>query len=108
MSISMRNTKAQMYSEIERLRALLDQRDLEIADQAETIRRRDAKIEELSASTAPQPRQAPELSERRTKLDTLRTFATKFHCTARLRDGVIELHSKRRGCWVAVPEGAQP
>ena len=45
---------------------------------------------------------------RRAELDTLRTFATKFRCSARLRDGVIELYSKKRGCWVSVPEGAQP
>ena len=70
MSVSMRSTKAQMYSEIER--------------------------------------QAPDVLERRAKLEALKAFATKFHCTARLRDGVIELYSKRRGCWVTVPEGAQP
>ena len=82
MSISMRSTKAQMYSEIERLRALCDLQS--------------------------QPRQAPDLSERRAKLEALRTFAMKFRCSARLRDGVIELYSRKRGCWVAAPEGAQP
>lgn len=53
-------------------------------------------------------RQAPDVLERRAKLEALKAFATKFRCSARLRDGVIELYSKRRGCWVAVPEGAQP
>ena len=92
MSISMRSTKAQMYSEIERLRALCDLRS-----------------QQLRAASQPrQARQAPELSERRTKLEALKAFATKFRCSARLRDGVIELYSRKRQCWVAVPEGAQP
>ena len=92
MSVSMRSTKAQMYSEIERLRELCD-----------------LQSQQLRAASQPrQAHQAPELSERRTKLEALKAFATKFRCSARLRDGVIELYSKKRGCWVAVPEGAQP
>lgn len=89
MSVSMRSTKAQMYSEIERLRALCD-------------------LQPQQLRAASQPHQAPELSERRTKLEALKAFASKFNCTARLRDGVIELYSKKRSCWVTVPEGAQP
>lgn len=92
MSVSMRSTKAQMYAEIERLRALCD-----------------LQSQQLRAASQPrQARQAPELSERRTKLEALKAFASKFNCTARLRDGVIELYSKKRSCWVTVPEGAQP
>lgn len=68
MSVSMRSTKAQMYS----------------------------------------ARQAPDVLERRAKLEALKAFAMKFRCSARLRDGVIELYSKKRGCWVTVPEGVQP
>lgn len=95
MSVSMRSTKAQMYSEIERLRALCD-----------------LQSQQLRAASQPrqarQARQAPELSERRTKLEALKAFATKFRCSARLNNGVIELYSKKRSCWVAVPEGVQP
>ena len=72
MSISTRSTKAAMYSEIERLRSLLDQRDQQIASQTETIRRRDAQLatrvaevkslyaerEELSAALDQQEQQA--------------------------------------------------
>lgn len=90
MSVSMRSTKAQMYSEIERLRALCD-----------------LQSQQLRAASQPR-RQAPELSERRAKLEALKAFATKYHATARLRDGVIELYSRKRQCWVAVPEGVQP
>lgn len=50
MSVSSRSPKAVMYSEIERLRALLDQRDNQIASLEEKVLRREAKIEELSAS----------------------------------------------------------
>lgn len=89
MSVSMRSTKAQMYSEIERLRALCD-------------------LQSQQLRAASQPRQAPDTSERSSKLAALRAFATKFRCSARLRDGVIELYSRKRRCWVAVPEGAQP
>lgn len=64
--------------------------------------------EPRQAPNVSQPRQAPNVSERCAKLEALKAFATKFHCTARLRDGVIELYSKKRGCWVTVPEGAQP
>jgi len=90
MSVSSRSPKAVMYSEIERLRALCDHQ-----------------AQQLRATSQPR-RQAPELSERRTKLAALKAFATKFRCSARLRDGVIELYSRKRQCWVAVPEGAQP
>ena len=62
----------------------------------------------MSVSIRSTARQAPDVLERRAKLEALKAFAMKFRCTARLRDGVIELYSKRRGCWVTVPEGAQP
>lgn len=48
MSVSSRSTKAAMYSEIERLRALFDQRDLQIASLEEKVSHRDAKIKELT------------------------------------------------------------
>lgn len=62
----------------------------------------------MSVSMRSTKAQAPDVLERRAKLEALKTFATKFRCSARLRDGVIELYSKKRSCWVAVPEGAQP
>ena len=89
MTISMRSTKAQMYAEIKRLRALC-------ARQEQQLR------------AVSQPRRTPDLLERRAKLETLKSLAKKFHCPARLRDGVIEIYSKKRRCWVTVPEGVQP
>ena len=62
----------------------------------------------MSVSMRSTARQAPDVLERRAKLEALRAFAMKFRCTARLRDGVIELYSKKRACWVAVPKEAQP
>jgi hypothetical protein len=88
MAITMRNTKAQMFAEIERLR-----------ERCESL--------EAALRAASQPERSLEPSERRAKLEALKAFATKFRCSARLRDGVIELYSKQRGCWVAAPE-AQP
>ena len=107
MSISSRSTKAAMYSEIERLRALLDQRDLQIANQAETIRRREAKIEELSASlSAPQPSAAPpsdpKLSERGTRNLLMKRLAITCKASVKWVDGQGFLQYKD-GNWVAVP-----
>lgn len=96
MSVSMRSTKAQMYSEIERLRDYADRAQQQLRDAVE-------EIDQLRAK-----RQAPNVSERSSKLADIKAFATKFRCFARLRDGVIELYSRKRQCWVAVPEGAQP
>ena len=62
----------------------------------------------MSVSMRSTKSQAPDVLERRAKLEALKAFATKFRCSARLRDGVIELYSRKRQCWVAVPEGAQP
>ena len=97
MSVSARDRKSVIYSEVERLRQLLDR-------QTQQLRAQSEELERLRASAKPQ---APERSERSSKLETLKYFATKFRCTARLRDGVIELYSRKRQCWVAVPEGAQ-
>lgn len=103
MSVSMRSTKAQMYSEIERLRDYADRAQQQLRDAVDEIARLKAK------HSAPRAQhQAPNISERRTKLEALKLFAAKFKCSARLRDGVIELYSRKRQCWVAVPEGAQP
>ena len=44
MSVSMKDRRAVIYGEVERLRSLLDQRDQQIASQTETIRRRDAQL----------------------------------------------------------------
>lgn len=98
MSVSARDRKSVIYSEVERLRDLLDQQTQRLRAQSEEIAR-------LRASARPQ---APDTSERSAQLKALKAFASKFRCTARLRDGVIELYSKKRSCWVAVPEGAQP
>lgn len=48
MSVSSRSTKAAMYSEIERLRELLDQRNNQIASLEEKVSCREAKVKELT------------------------------------------------------------
>jgi predicted nucleic acid-binding Zn-ribbon protein len=98
MSVSARDRKSVIYSEVERLRHLLDQ-------QTHQLRAAHEEIERLRARTQPQ---APDTSERRSQIAALKAFSTKFRCTARLRNGVIELYSRKRQCWVAVPEGVQP
>ena len=102
MSISTRSTKAAMYSEIERLRALLDQRDAQIATQAETIRRRDAKIGALSAQPpAPQPSAAP-LSERGARNLLMKRLAITCKASVKWVDGA-GFRQYKDGNWVAVP-----
>lgn len=98
MSISSRSTKAAMYSEIERLRSLLDQRDLQIANQAETIRRRDAQIKDLSA---PQPSAAP-LSERGARNEVMKRLAVTCKASVKWVDGQ-GFKQYKDGNWVAVP-----
>ena len=98
MSISTRSTKAAMYSEIERLRSLLDQRDQQIANQAETIRRREAKIEALSA---PQPSAAP-LSERCTRNEMMKRLAITCRASVKWVDGQ-GFRQYKDGNWVAIP-----
>lgn len=108
MSISSRSTKAAMYSEIERLRSLLDQRDQQIATQAETIRRRDAKIEALSAPQppAPQPSAAPlsepKLSERGLRNELMRRLAITCKASVKWIDGA-GFRQYKDGNWVAIP-----
>ena len=86
----------------------LQQINARLAAENEALRAELSKLRNDAAIQRAERRQAPDVSERRTKLEALKAFATKFRCSARLRDGVIELYSKRRGCWVTVPEGAQP
>ena len=106
MSVSSRSTKAVMYSEIERLRALLDQRDNQIASLEEKVSRRDAKIEELSASiSAPQPSaapRAPELSDRGIRNLMMKRLAITCKASVKWVDGQ-GFRQYKDGRWVAIP-----
>ena len=107
MSISSRSTKAAMYSEIERLRSLLDQRDQQIANQAETIRRRDAQLDELRAQPpAPQPSAAPlpepKLSERGARNLLMKRLAITCKASVKWIDGA-GFRQYKDGNWVAIP-----
>lgn len=93
MSITARSTKAQMYAEIERLRALVDQ-------QEQQLRAANEEIEQLRARP-----QTPNTSDRSSLHQAARALAMKHRCMVRIRDGAIERYSRDRQCWVAV--GAQ-
>lgn len=107
MSVSSRDRKAVIYAEVEKLRHLLDQKDQQLSSAHAEIERKDQQLraahEEIERLRA-RP-QAPRISERSARL---KAFATKYRCTARWSGDTIELYSKKRGCWVAVPEGTQP
>lgn len=89
-SVSMRSTKAEMYSEIERLRTLCD-----------------LQAQQLKSFARPTPRATQPLEpwqlERKAKVDRMRELSMQYKTTARLRDGEIELYSQRDRCWKAVP-----
>ena len=97
MSISSRSTKAAMYSEIERLRSLLDQRDQQIANQAETIRRRDAQLDELRAQLS-----EPKLSERGARNLLMKRLAITCKASVKWIDGA-GFRQYKDGNWVAIP-----
>lgn len=85
----------------------LQQINTRLAAENEALR---AELSQLrnDAATQRTKSQAPKSSERRAKLEALKAFAIKFRCLSRIgADGDIELYSKKRGCWVAVPEGEQ-
>ena len=92
-NITMRSTKAQMFEEIARLR-----------EQVETLE------QQLRAAKQPerQPEGSLEPSERRARHEAMRALATRFRCAVRLRGDTIEVYSRKRQCWVPVPEDAQP
>lgn len=132
MSVSSRSTKAVMYSEIERLRALLDQRDNQIASLEEKVLRRDAKIEELSASLTlatqqhrttcaelsaekaahadtyerlpqqPSAERAPELSERGIRNLMMKRLAITCKASVKWVDGQ-GFRQYKDGSWVGIP-----
>ena len=97
MSVSSRSPKAVMYPEIERLRALLDQRDLQIANQAETIRRRDAQLDELRAQLS-----EPKLSERGLRNELMKRLAVTCKASVKWIDGA-GFRQYKDGNWVAIP-----
>lgn len=102
MSVSSRSPKAVMYSEIERLRALLDQRDLQIASLEEKVLRRDAKIKELSASQPETAPRAPELSDRGTRNLMMKRLAITCKASVKWVDGQ-GFRQYKDGRWVGIP-----
>lgn len=86
----------------------LQQINTRLAAENEALRAELSQLRNDAATQRVERRQAPDVSERRAKLDALKHFAIKFRCLSRIgADGDIELYSRKRGCWVAVPEGAQ-
>lgn len=106
MSVSSRSPEAVMYSEIERLRELLDQRDNQIASLEEKVLRREAKIEELSALiSAPQPPAAPrepELSDRGIRNLMMKRLAITCKASVKWVDGQ-GFRQYKNGSWVGIP-----
>lgn len=106
MSVSMKSTKAVMYSEIERLRALLDAGDAEIALLRETVQRRDAEIAALRAERSEAEFEAAYSEPREvtlSKMEIARRLAILMKRTVRpAADGKFESYVDKT--WVTVPE----
>ena len=93
MSISMKSSKSQMYSEIERLRALLDVRDAKIVLQAETIKRRgeenlalSTEIEGLTTMLQGRAQQTAARGDRATRMLITKRLAISLGATVRWND----------------------
>lgn len=115
MSVSARSTKAAMYSEIERLRSLLDQQEqharADYEDLARALDKAERERDELRAQlSAPQPSAAP-LSEReecralsasRTRNELMKRLAITCKASVKWVDGQ-GFRQYKDGNWVAVP-----
>lgn len=97
MSVSARDRKVVIYSELERMRELYARQ----SDEVRALRKENA---ELRAS-----REAPRASSTgfRATLARMHELTAKYNTTARLKDGKIQLFSKKRGAWVDAPSETQ-
>lgn len=111
MSISSRSTKSAMYSEIERLRALLDQHEqqarADYEDLARALDKAERERDELRAQlSAPQPSAAPpsdpKLSERGTRNLLMKRLAITCKASVKWVDGQ-GFRQYKDGNWVAIP-----
>ena len=110
MSISSRSTKAAMYSEIERLRALVDQQEqqarADYEDLARALDKAERERDELRAQlSAPQPSAAPlapKRSERGTRNELMKRLAITCRASVKWVDGQ-GFRQYKDGNWVAVP-----
>ena len=109
MSISMKSPKSLMYSEIERLRALLDVRDANIVLQAETIKRRgeenlalSAEIEGLTTMLQGRAQQTAARGDRATRMLIAKRLAVTLKSTVRWNDE-RGFEYMNNGHWSIVP-----
>jgi len=109
MSISMKSSKSQMYSEIERLRALVDVRDANIVLQAETIERCDDaithlrdKVEDLTTQLQGRAQQTAARGDRATRMLITKRLAVTLKSTVRWNEA-NGFEYKVDGHWTVVP-----
>lgn len=98
MSISSRSTKAAMYSEIERLRSLLDRQEQQLRAQHEEIAQLRARLR-AQREAAPQPRTMP---ARSTRHELMKRLAITLKTSVKWVDGQ-GFKQYKDGNWVAVP-----
>lgn len=109
MSISQRSTKAALYSEIERLRALIDVRDAKIVLQAETIERCDDaithlrdKVEDLTTQLQGRAQQTAARGDRATRMLITKRLAITLKSTVRWNEE-YGFEYMNDGHWAVVP-----
>lgn len=119
MTISMRNTKAELFAAVQELQAQLASANSQWAEAQqlldEATKYGDDVTEELRQATAPQAQtqaapapaakpQAPArpVTDRGAILATMREFAIAHKCPTRLRDGVAQYYSYQVNTWLAI------
>lgn len=105
MSVSMKDRKSIIYAEVERLRALLDERDGQLAMQAESIRRLQQRCEEREAKSEAEFEAAYSEADEVTlsKGEIARRLAILMKRTVRCAgDGKFESYVDKT--WVTVPQ----
>ena len=104
MSVSARDRKAVIYSEVERLRALLDLKDQQLAAKDEEIERLRAQLDAPSAQpTTPEaPRAQSTMSPARARMEMTRRLAVVCKATVKWA-GDQGFQQYKHGAWVPVP-----
>lgn len=71
-------------------------------DEVESLKKANTLLEERLRRRVPLARKPHEPSPLH---KAAKDFAAKFRCLSRIKNGEIQLYSRKRQCWVTVPEG---
>ena len=101
MSVSARDRKSVIYSEVERLRNLLDKQDQQLHAQREEIGRLRARLEAPRAQPEA-PRAQSTMSPARTRMELMKRLAITCEASVKWVEGQ-GFRQYKDGSWVAIP-----